>query len=1332
MVPSVGQPERLCRAAGNRATAGLLARPGTAAFLASALDALHAAGGNRRLARLLEPGSQPEAGPDSRLGDLETVGAGMINELAIVHDLRRAIDDRVSPDNDLSNLKRKVKYEIVERALTGLAPSQAKTVQELYAKEAGRELQTDLFSEGVGEGIGKSSLNDAQRVRLKALLMGTALESAGGTARQAEGLHGSTADPTGGPGAFAIAHNRAKAEAAELKLLIDTHDEPSLKRIMITLRKNKAANDMIATVFEQEFDKNLDDKLDGLPGRKGDRALALRHGNHERADAIALADIRERIKAFEAGGFVKLGTPNLKKIKEERDKLVGEVEEVLSSITEEAAAAGGSADEAKAAVAQHLAEVLAIKVDEDDEESIGDMLKKTLGATDASVLDALATGDPVEAAVAKLARADIRAGAGGKLVAETLRGLHDRAEKDVDQDIRAKAIELRKQGMAPDQLVAAVEALSANAREQKDERATSYIARLKTRIDELGSAGEAHHRFSQIVESLDGDDKTLATDLANQGGKVAALEELNIAMRAPDLGVALKVLRGVPPAERRSLVLAYNAQPYNAATGTTLAREVAGKAIEVPEAWGKNVHLPRTDEEAAIAELIEAPDPGGESELNWSHKWVRDTYERALADGGITGELADIGGRKVRTMLDDSVDATTDAIGLYKSATSGEGRAEALRQLHNARSAITGDKSAYIADTDAVRASIANAVAMVIDVALTIMLPETAGLASKLAASLVANIGSKVVVLQDQYSFDQLKGDLVGAVVGLGLGSPSKLAGEEAAKLVGRKIASTAESIGWKVSPELKGLAPSLSKLGGEVGENLGTTMATNVALGKDATEDLGSATVTGIVKGKVTTGLKGVVHGPAGGQGGESTEHGPSGGEEAMAGPQAKLAAGETTAGNEGGGGGGGGRGGGDSPAQTHNGTGSEQGTATDESAITDGEPAERTPMALEESATESPAGGLTDGQELPGAPQGQSTIPKPGSPEVTSVPEDAETAAGPDSAQPPKVAAKDAGTAQGGDDSARGTAEDKRPPVANLEEEGPVHQYGQTPRATEADARPSLEGPTGQAAKFVPAGGGEPTLDEPTVETLDETAYSEVAPPAEVGGAKPSNELVFLRLGEEISMFKPKKGETNLKFGPDQGIHEGERYRRSKGAETVLKALGIDTPDVRLVRYKGELGSLQTYREGYATGKQLREGGSPLYEEFWNSDERRALDTADFLLANQDRHDANWMLKPDAAGEPHMIAIDNDSSLPAESKRGYRPQESEHIRDRPGGRENWVRDLPPAIDQKLADNIRKLAAEFPETVLRESLTQPEVEGLRVRLSVVIVKLDNGQIRVR
>jgi hypothetical protein len=128
----------------------------------------------------------------------------------------------------------------------------------------------------------------------------------------------------------------------------------------------------------------------------------------------------------------------------------------------------------------------------------------------------------------------------------------------------------------------------------------------------------------------------------------------------------------------------------------------------------------------------------------------------------------------------------------------------------------------------------------------------------------------------------------------------------------------------------------------------------------------------------------------------------------------------------------------------------------------------------------------------------------------------------------------------------------------------------------------------------------------------------------------------------------------------------------------------------------------------------------------QFWNSQRRLDMDAFDFFIANQDRNGWNYMIRMEG-GEPRLLLIDQDASIPNEARRNYQSQEPGTGHDP----EAYVRDLPPTISRDLEQRLRNLEAAFPETELRQWLTQPEVDGLRARLGVLIGKLDSGQIRV-
>ena len=92
----------------------------------------------------------------------------------------------------------------------------------------------------------------------------------------------------------------------------------------------------------------------------------------------------------------------------------------------------------------------------------------------------------------------------------------------------------------------------------------------------------------------------------------------------------------------------------------------------------------------------------------------------------------------------------------------------------------------------------------------------------------------------------------------------------------------------------------------------------------------------------------------------------------------------------------------------------------------------------------------------------------------------------------------------------------------------------------------------------------------------------------------------------------------------------------------------------------------------------------------------------------------------------DPKLMLIDQDSSIPADSRRNYEAQEPGR-----GHSQKWVRDLPPTVSKQVADKLRGLSERFPEQDLQQWLTQPEIDGLRSRLGVLITKIDSGAIRV-
>ena len=235
---------------------------------------------------------------------------------------------------------------------------------------------------------------------------------------------------------------------------------------------------------------------------------------------------------------------------------------------------------------------------------------------------------------------------------------------------------------------------------------------------------------------------------------------------------------------------------------------------------------------------------------------------------------------------------------------------------------------------------------------------------------------------------------------------------------------------------------------------------------------------------------------------------------------------------------------------------------------------------------------------------------------------------------------------------------------------------------------------GPSASTDRTAPAG----RLDAET--TKVEARWKQVPPPP---GLEPgANKLVFLQdpTTGEIWIFKPAKGEEHLAFGPTVGIEAQERWRRAAAAARLGHLVNIDTPDVHLVDYNGEKGSLQRYHPGYEVGDELKKRSRDDWEKFWSSQQRKDMDIFDFFLANQDRHGRNWMIRMEG-GEPKVMLIDQDSSIPADTRRNYEAQGYDPQRP-----DRWVRDLPPSISRDLAKKFLELQYHFPEKELAQWLT--------------------------
>ncbi len=868
-------------AAGNRATTAQLS--GSAPMHTGDVVGLQRTAGSRAVSQRVTVQRETTA--------LAVPAPEHVNVVKAVHELRRAIDQT---DTEMrgswfwgKHPVHPVKFDVVDRVLTNLSPSQVRAIEAEYKLEVGHKLRDDLlgFSPDYLNRPVPSELNAAQRYRVAALLEGTALEPTGAiTSAMAAGAVPITWINTGaiGPGATLTAvpsmpktnpdgspseelsdaakvvrRNRAAADAALVKILLDKNDEASRKQLMVMLRKSAADNSWVSALYLSEFGKDLNAAVRALPEWWEQRALALIRGDWTQADAYAIVLVRIKIEEAMPGLVLQDNDDVKPKVR----ALLAELEGILAGINREAAA--GGLDTVKA--------LLAVRLPEAGEggPTIDQILRNFLGPVEVAVIDAMAKGDPVEEAATRLIRLESAKDVKPDDVTTVLRGLRGRAEQDVRGELRERATELSKT-TPPHALAQVLESVTSSGEKAVENRARIYIHRFINRFDAIGRATDPPYRqFAEILESWGNVDHEMVDQLVRRGGTLKPLEELEFAMsrKEPDLDTVINVLRGLAPAGRRKLVAEYDAGAGKAGR-PTLSESVKGKVVTLaqtstfinvtqytpggsPAVANLTYQKPRTDKEASIQELIEEPDRGGQAEIGWTYKWTRDTFERAIEAGGVTGKIADtVGGkREVRETLEDSHRALTDAIIEFRKAgEAGDkaGQMAAMLKVRDARAAMSTDKQAFIEATDALRAAIANAIAIAVDIALTVLVPGVGHLAGA-ALSLAVNIGTKAAIMGDQYDWGMLKADLVGSAIGLGLGAPSRMFGEEAAGIVGRKLAGAGDELGFAVSAEVKAGA---QRVAGQAFEVAATTVATNEALGQDATEGMRDAYGIALAKG--------------------------------------------------------------------------------------------------------------------------------------------------------------------------------------------------------------------------------------------------------------------------------------------------------------------------------------------------------------------------------------------------------------------------------------------------------------------------------------------------
>src|SRR5690348_14768389 len=111
------------------------------------------------------------------------------------------------------------------------------------------------------------------------------------------------------------------------------------------------------------------------------------------------------------------------------------------------------------------------------------------------------------------------------------------------------------------------------------------------------------------------------------------------------------------------------------------------------------------------------------------------------------------------------------------------------------------------------------------------------------------------------------------------------------------------------------------------------------------------------------------------------------------------------------------------------------------------------------------------------------------------------------------------------------------------------------------------------------------------------------------------------------------------------------------------------------------------------------------------------------DYVTAQQDRHSGNIYLRDRPGGGREVAGIDQDAAFPNSAVR-FDP----HVN---AGDHRHQRPIPDTVSRAMEGRLRDLARHWPETELRQWLTQDETDGARARLAEIVDGLDNHRITV-
>jgi hypothetical protein len=195
---------------------------------------------------------------------------------------------------------------------------------------------------------------------------------------------------------------------------------------------------------------------------------------------------------------------------------------------------------------------------------------------------------------------------------------------------------------------------------------------------------------------------------------------------------------------------------------------------------------------------------------------------------------------------------------------------------------------------------------------------------------------------------------------------------------------------------------------------------------------------------------------------------------------------------------------------------------------------------------------------------------------------------------------------------------------------------------------------------------------------------------------------------------LFKPSRGEALVSRARARGIQPGSYAPRAVASETVAGEVGLQAPEIRIVEFEGQRGSLQRWAEEGITLADLSEQNPALYERIMASPEyqrlRADINAFDYLINNLDRNPGNLIIEIGPDGLPRrLIPIDHDLTFPPTAERPIL--------------DGWTSGLPERYSHSMYEHLRHMNANRDRlrNALRPFVNDVEIATMFQRLERIL-----------